>query len=141
MLKHNIKIQPSFYAGCVVFSLYFFIILSLLLFSGVSWLSTPLYICLCLWAVKATRKVAQCHYQVQISEAGDLQIKNEKGKIRKGKIKTSSYYNRFFLSLHLQQNDTLLQKKSDYSILIYRDALSDPEYHLLARLINTERQI
>lgn len=109
--------------------------------TDLSWFNVPLYLLLFLWALQDAKRVAHRHYQLQLSDDGDLKIRDEQGIAWVGKIKTSSYYNRFFLVLHLQPNKHLLQKRTSYSILIYRDALSPPEYHLLARLINSEHQV
>ncbi|MCP5076811.1 MAG: hypothetical protein GY951_01965, partial [Psychromonas sp.] len=57
-----------------------------------------------------------------------------------GKIGQHSFYNGFFIFLQLDiQNSVFTQQTSKQFITIYKDAISEEQYRLLARLINSGR--
>lgn len=144
-LKHNITVHPSLYGGVTVFILYFLLILLSLLIVGVSWLTFPLLIVLFASAVYGGKKASAQSYQLKVSDSGLLEVAFINGGVVSGQISCSSFYNSFFLCLRLlppsAENLSLCNRENirKACIVIYRDAVSEAEYRLLARLINTGR--
>ncbi len=96
-------------------------------------------------AVYGGKKNYAQRYNLQLSDSGLVEFVSKNGDLISAKIGSSSFYNGFFLSLHLQNNPADLanlidrKKVSNSFIVIYRDAVSEQEYRLLARLINSGR--
>lgn len=141
-LKYSLVINPSVYAGIAVFSLYFSLVLLLLLIFNISWLSLPFLILLLLVAIYGAQKACRKSYTLKLSDSGVIEVLFANGDLITGKISPSSFYNSLFLSLHLINSASdfskknSLKKKYQSRIVIYRDAIGEPEYRLLARLIN-----
>ena len=144
-LKHNITVHTSIYGGVVVFILYFLLILLSVFILGVSWSTSPFLIILFAIAVYGAKKAAAQSYQLKVSDSGKLEAGVINGCIVSAQISDSSFYNSFFLCLRLQNNPADISDMRHREnirkafIVIYRDAVSEAEYRLLARLINTGR--
>ena len=135
---HNISVKRSLYGAFLVFSLYGLVILLLLFMLGISWLLSPLFACLLAIAVYGARKAYQQQYLLKLSESGQVEISTN-GDLMRGGIANSSFYNSFFLSLHIIKNPNDVTNVSNFkgfSIIVYRDAVTEAEYRLLARLVN-----
>jgi hypothetical protein len=142
ILKHSIHVKRSFYAGIVIFALYGSAILLLLLFVGVTWLTSFLYFILLGIALFGVRKAYLQTSLLKLSDAGYVEIEVN-GKIKVGFVSCASFYNGLFISLNIEPSkDDFLQGASSkpYFIVIYRDAVSEFEYRLLARIINFGRE-
>ena len=136
-LQYNLVIYPSVYAGIAVLTLYFSLILLLLLIFSLSWLSLPFLILLLLAAIYGAQKAYRQSCTLKLSASGVIEVLFANGDLITGKISPSSFYNSLFLSLHLVNSASDFSKKNSQSrIVIYRDAIGEPEYRLLARLIN-----
>ena len=142
-LKYNITVNSSLYAAIFVFALYCSVILLLLLIFNISWLTFPLFILLLGVAVYGAGKAYRQRYHLKLSDSGRVEVRaSANGKLTSGLVSASSFYNAFFLSLHLKNNPndfSSLNHRKKLSVVIYRDAVSESEYRLLARLINFGR--
>jgi hypothetical protein len=142
-LKHDITVKHSLYAAAFVFFLYGFIIVLLLLIYRISWSILPLYTFLLAVAVYGTGKAYRQRYSLKLSDRGFVELKTSTdGSSASGVISASSFYNNLFISLHLKSkpNDfTTINESRKVTVVIYRDAVSESEYRLLARLINFGR--
>lgn len=144
-LRHSFAVNTSFYGGVFVFMLYFFVVLLSLLVVELSWLSAPFFVFLLIIAFVGGKKASGQVYNLKLSDSGLVEVISENNDLISAKISPSSFYNSFFLCLHLQKNvndiSNLINNKkfSNSFIVIYRDAVSEAEYRLLARLINTGR--
>ncbi|MCG6201487.1 protein YgfX [Psychromonas antarctica] len=145
-LKYNIAVHPSFYAGGVVFLLYFYLLLLSLLILGLSGLMFSFFVFLSAVALYGGKKAYGQEYDLRLSDSGLVEIVCEDNDVTIAEISRSSFYNHFCLCLHLQKVHTdisnLIDKKKKvekFFVVIYRDAVSEAEYRLLARLINTGR--
>lgn len=125
--------------------LYFVVILLSLLVIGLSWLSAPFFILLSIIAIYGGKKASEQVYNLKLSDSGLVDLVSQNNEFISAKISRFSFYNSFFLCLHLQNNPrdlsslTKYKNISDFFIVIYRDAVSEEQYRLLARLINTGR--
>lgn len=140
-LKHNIYVGASAYAAIFVFFLYSLIIIFSLLTFGISWLTLPLYICLFATALYGSMIAYQHKYLLKVSDSGKVEI-SIKGKVEKGIVSSASFYNGLFLFLRLTNNPNEFinsNTNNKCSIIVYRDAVSEYEYRLLARVINFGR--
>lgn len=142
-LKHNITVNSSIYASIFVSSLYCSIIILLLFFFGISAVTAPLFLLLLVIAGYGARKAYRQKYRLKMSDSGQIEvISSVNDGVISGVVCTSSYYNGLFLSLHLKssENDfSSLCHIKKFSVVVYRDAVSESEYRLLARLINFGR--
>jgi hypothetical protein len=133
------------YGAVFVFMLYFVLILLSILVVGWSWLSAPFFVLLMIIAVAGGKKAHGQVYNLKLSDSGLVEIRSENNDLISAKISSSSFYNSFFLYLHLQNSSTDIsnlinnKKVSNSFIVIYRDAVKEAEYRLLARLINSGR--
>lgn len=82
---------------------------------------------------------------IKLSDTGKMEVVFANKQLISGEISGSSFYNGFCLFIHLQSrptdlSDLIIQKKaSKRFIVIYKDAVKEDEYRLLARLIKTGR--
>lgn len=142
ILKHSLHVKRSFYAGIVVFALYGGAISLLLLFIGITWLTSPLFIVLFCVALYGARKAYLQTSLLTLSDVGYVEVEVN-GKLKVGFVSRTSFYNGFFISLHVEPNNDDFIKESSgkpFFIVIYRDAVSEFEYRLLARTINFGRE-
>jgi len=137
-LIHNIDVKHSIYAGSVVFALYALPIALLLLFVGITWLSAPLFLMLCGIALYGVRNAYLQTSLLKLSATGYIEV-NLNGELKVGFISRTSFYNGCFMSLNVvSRHDDFLLGNPDKSffVVIYRDAVDEFEYRLLARMIN-----
>jgi hypothetical protein len=144
-LKYNIFVSTSIYGGVFVFTLYSSLILSLLLVVELTWLSITLSIFLLGIAAYGGKKSYANTYTIKLSDTGKLEVIFADKQLISGEIGTSSFYNGFCLFIHLQSRPTdlsnLITQKKPFKkfIVIYKDAVKEEEYRLLARLIKIGR--
>lgn len=144
-LKYNVTVNTSLYGGVFVFALYFSVILLASWVVGLSWLSAPFFVLLLIIAIYGGKKAHGQRYNLKFSDSGLVSFTSAHNDLIRAKISPSSFYNSFFLYIHLQNSPTdiyyfINNKKSDNSfVVIYRDAVSEEQYRLLARLINSGR--
>ena len=142
-LKYNITVNSSIYAAILVFALYCAVLLLLLLIFNISWLTFPLFVFLLAVALYGAGKAYRQRYHLKLSDSGRVEvISSANGELISGLVSASSFYNGLFLSLHLKNNPNDFPKLSNskkLSVVIYKDAVSESEYRLLARLINFRR--
>jgi hypothetical protein len=142
-LKYEITVQRSLYAALCVFFLYGFVIVLLLLVCRISWLTFPLYMFLLTVAVYGAGRNYQQRYYLKLSDCGLVELKTSTdGSSASGVISASSFYNNLFIFLHLKSNPNdfaTINESRKVTVVIYRDAVSESEYRLLARLINFRR--
>lgn len=138
-LKYNISIRSSYYAGMVIFLLYSLVILLALFVAPLTNISLIFYCLLLLVALYAARKAYLQHDELLLSESG--QLERRIGELRyHGQINAGSFYNGFFIFLKLDIKSAVFnEKKSTQFITIYKDAVSEEQYRLLARLIHNGR--
>jgi|GEM_PF-3329404 len=144
-LKYSVVVNTSVYGGVFVFMLYFSVILLSIWVVGVSWLSVPFFVLLLIIAIYGGKKAYGQIYNLKLSDSGLVSLISANNDLISAKISPSSFYNSFFLCIHLHNSPTdihyLINNKKRYNafIVIYRDAVSEAEYRLLARLINSGR--
>lgn len=144
-LKYSVAVNTSVYGGVFVFMLYFSVILLSIWGVGVSWLSVPFFVLLLIIAIYGGKKAHGQIYNLKLSDSGLVSLISANNDLISAKISPSSFYNSFFLCIHLYNSPTdihyLINNKKRYNafIVIYRDAVSEAEYRLLARLINSGR--
>ncbi|MFT6927233.1 MAG: hypothetical protein ACJAZP_002863 [Psychromonas sp.] len=142
-LKYNIVVSTSLYGGVFVFTLYSSLILLLLLVVELTWLSIILSVFLVLIAAYGGKKAYAQTYQLKLSDTGKIDVVFANKQLLRGEISSSSFYNGFCLFVHLQSRPTDLsnliihKKPAKRFIVIYKDAVKEDEYRLLARLIKT----
>lgn len=144
-LKYNICVNTSLYGGVFVFTLYSSLILSLLLVVELTWLSIILALFLLLIAAYGGKSAYAQTYNIKLSDTGKIDVIFANKQLISGEISSSSFYNGFCLFIHLQSRATdlsslILEKKpAKRFIVVYKDAVKEDEYRLLARLIKTGR--
>ena len=122
-----------------MFLLYSSVITATLLVTSFTFISLFLYILLFVIAFYSARKTFLQQYELLISESG-LVERVVAGKRYHGKISTSSFYNGLFIFLKIEVKSTLISgKETKQFITIYKDAISEEQYRLLARRINSGR--
>jgi hypothetical protein len=140
-LKYNIFVSTSLYGGVFVFTLYSSLILLLLLVVELTWLSIILSLFLLLIAAYGGKTSYAQTYTIKLSDTGKMEVVFADKQLISGEIGASSFYNGFCLFIHLQSrpidlSNLIIQKKpSKRFIVIYKDAVKEDEYRLLARLI------
>ena len=138
-LKYNVTVSPSYYAGIVVFLLYIIVISFSLLLISFSIIACVLYLILLFIASYAAYKAYLQKAELLLSESGLIESVVEE-KRTSGKIGLNSFYNGLFIFLQLDITDSVFTKKSTKQfIFIYKDAVNEEQYRLLARLINSGR--
>lgn len=131
-LKHDILVAPSFYRGAALFAFYCLpLILLAFIFSG--WFVYNTCFALACLAFYLARKECQIHFSFTVSEAGDLELFN-----KDYLIKSSSFFNSWFLYLSLDHKKSLIENKptKPSRLILFKYSISDLDYLLLARLIN-----
>ena len=140
-LKYNVTVKPSRYAAYLVFSLYGVVLVLLLWIFGLSWLTLPIFIILLMIASYGARKAYQQTYALKLSDSGRIEVLIN-GDLISGVIANASFYNGCFISLKVVKESSELfiaRERENKTIVVYRDAVSDAEYRLLARVINLGR--
>ena len=136
-LKYKITINQSYYAGLFIFLLYSGVIALTLLVVSVTLFSLFLYLLLFVLAVYSARKAYLQNDEFLLSDSG-LVERFVCGTRHIGKISGSSFYNAWFIYLKLDiTSNTIPEKKTKQSIIIYTDAIREDQFRLLARLINS----
>lgn len=144
-LKYNICVSTSIYGGVFVFTLYSSLILLLLLVVELTWLSVILSLFLLLIAAYAGKQSYTQTYNLKLSDTGKIEVIFANKELLCGEISAASFYNGFCLFIHLQSRSTDLsnliirKKPCKRFIVIYRDAVKEDEYRLLARLVKIGR--
>ena len=144
-LKYNIFVNTSIYGGVFVFTLYSSLILSLLLVVELTWLSITLSIFLLGIAAYGGEKSYANTYIIKLSDTGKMEVIFANKQLIRGEIGTSSFYNGFCLFIHFQSRSTnlsnIITQKKPFKkfIVIYKDAVKEKEFRLLARLIKIGR--
>ncbi len=138
-LKHNISVNTSIYGGVFIFAVYSIIPFYLLIVFQPFWLSLTYSLPLFTLAYLSARKTYKLCYQLKVNELSEVELKYSRGKLIQATISKVSIYNRFCIYLVLEEKNMLIgqAKAKRKSIVIYRDAVSEANYRLLARLINT----
>jgi len=138
-LKYKITVKRSYYAGIAIFLLYFSAILLSFPVVPVSPLSLLFYLLLLLIALYAAKKAYSQQAELLLSESG-LVERVVGNKSYNGRVGRYSVYNALFILLQLDiQNSVFTEQTSKQFITIYKDAISEEQYRLIARLINSGR--
>ncbi|WP_022940557.1 protein YgfX [Psychromonas hadalis] len=138
-LKYKISVKRSYCAGFVNFLLYLSVILMSLLVVSLNALSLFFYLILLAIAFVAARKAFLQQDELLLSESGALE-RVLASKVYSGKIGAHSFYNGFFIFLQLDIVGSPFAKKTSKQFLtIYKDAITEEQYRLIARLINSGR--
>jgi hypothetical protein len=138
-LKYKITVNPSYYAGIIVFLLYNIVISLTLFVTSFTTISFFLYLLLYAIAIVAAKKAFLQHDEFLISESG-LVERSIDDKRYHGKISPGSFYNDWFIFVKFDVKCTAISgKNSKQFITIYKDAISEEQFRLLARLINSRR--
>ncbi|HEY5716417.1 MAG TPA: protein YgfX [Psychromonas sp.] len=144
-LKYNISVTTSVYGGVVVFTLYFSLILFLQVIFELTWLSLIFSLFLLIIALFAGKNAYARTYQIKLNDTGKVAVVDANKQVNRGEIGSSSFYNGFCVFIHLQgsasdlSGPTTQKKHPAKFIVIYKDAIKEDEYRLLARLINSGR--
>jgi len=139
-LKFKIAIKPSYHAGVSLFLLYSFVISLAFFVTPLTTYSFIPYLLLFLVALRAAIKAYNSSEELLVSESGFIE-KGEGDTYFQGQICATSFYNHCFIFLKLKKQDLHLADngKNEY-MTIYRDAVSDAHFRLLARLIRNEQK-
>ena len=138
-LKYKITVSRSYYAGIAVFLLYSSVIALTLLVTSLTPISLLLYLLLFAIACYSARKAFQQQDELLISESGLVERVLEDTRYH-GKINGGSFYNGCFIFLKLDVKSTVMAGKEIKQFMtIYKDAISEEQYRLIARLINSGR--
>jgi len=138
-LKYKIIIHRSYYAGAIIFLLYSMVIVATLFVTPVTAISSIFYGLLLLITLYASKKAYLQSTQFMLSESGMIE-RVIGDKPHYGKISRASFYNGFVIFLIIDINDSLpLDNRHKQFVIIYSDAVSEADYRLLARLINSGR--
>lgn len=141
-LKYNISVTTSIYGGVVVFVLHFFLIVLFLAIFELTWLSAVFALLLLAIAIYQGQQSYAQTCTIRLNDAAQVEVVFANKQLVSAEIGQSSFYNGFFLCLHLQSRSNQLfpvtkhQKLPAKFIVIYKDAIKKEEYRLLARLIN-----
>jgi hypothetical protein len=115
----------------------------LLFFFGISAVTCPLFIILLVIAGYGAGKAYRQTYHLKLSDSGQVEVlSSANDELISGVVCVSSFYNGLFLSLHLKSNTNDFSRPchlKKFSVVVYRDAVSESDYRLLARLINFGR--
>lgn len=123
----------------MIFLLYIFIILLAIFVVPLTTVSLIFCFLLFTIALYASRKAYLKHDELLLSESGLLERRVGE-LLYHGKINPGSFYNGFFVFLQLDiKSAVFTEKDSKQFITIYKDAVSEEQYRLLARLINNGR--
>lgn len=138
-LKYKVSVNASYYAAGVMFLLYLLVIMLTLTVVSLSFFSLPFYFILFGVTLYTSKKSFLEQGVLLLSDSG-LVERIIRGKSFNGNIGQSSFYNGFFIFLQLEvTNSTFLQKKNRQFMIIYKDAITNEQYRLLARLIKSGR--
>ncbi len=138
-LKYKVTVSSSYCAGIVTFLLYSSVISLTLLVSSFTIISLFLYVLLFAIAFYAARRIFLQQDELLMSESG-LVERVIADKRYHGKISNGSFYNGWFIFLKLEVKSTVMSgKTAKQYITIFKDAISEEQYRLLARLINSGR--
>jgi len=138
-LKYKIIVKRSYYAGAAIVLLYGMVIFLSLFVVPLTISSSIYYLPLLLIALIAGYKAYQQSDQFMLSESS-LVERVIGDKTYYGSIGRGSFYNGLFIFLILDMSDSVVIDKSNKQfITLYRDAISQSDYRLLARLIHSGR--
>jgi hypothetical protein len=138
-LKYKVSVTPSYHAGAVMFLLYSFVTLITLTVTTFTTLSGLIYLLLfCIVFYVAREAYLSCD-EIKLSESGLVERQLE-GKRYYGVISGKSFYNTWLIVLKLEVKDNLFSEKSMKQLMfIYKDAISEEHFRLLAQVINNRR--
>ena len=138
-LKYKITVTPSYYAGVLIFLLYSLVISLSFFVIPISSISIIFFLILFFLAFIAANKAYQQSFEFKLSESGEVE-REVAGKVYHGKISEDSFYNGFILFLKFAVDRNILSGKKDKQLMIiYKDAVTEEQYRLLARVINSRR--
>ena len=138
-LKYKITVNHSYYAGGAIFLLYSLVITAALFVTPFTFTSSFFYILLLLIALCAVKIGYLQSTQFMLSESG-LVERLIGDRSWYGKIATGSFYNGVFIFLILEVSDNaVIGSTRKQFITIYNDAVTEGEYRLIARVINSGR--
>ena len=122
--------------------LHFLLIVLFLVIFELTGLSFVLALLLLIIAAYQGRRSYAQTCTIKLNDAGQIAVIFANKQLVSGEIGPSSFYNGFCLCLHVQRSSNALpnliphQKSPAKFIVIYKDAVKEDEYRLLARLIN-----
>lgn len=136
-LRHDLSAGPSIYRGIVLFALYCFPVTLLVVFFKGKIVYGLCFIAFCV-AGYVARLGSRKTFFFEISESGEIALHSPALAVVEGKIKHSSFYNGLFLFILIAHKNRLAEKSQKRSsrFVIFRDALSEEDYRLIARLMN-----
>ncbi|WP_413691827.1 protein YgfX [Psychromonas sp. KJ10-2] len=138
-LKYKISTDPSVIAKVLAITLLLLSAIILYLLWGVGWFSALLLIIYILVSAYFVCSSVQLPFSCLLSDAGHIEISEPKQLI--GVIDRRSFYNAWVMFLCVEQVDALLvEVKHDNPrkwFIVFYDSVTEQEYRLLARLINT----
>ena len=106
---------------------------------GVSWVSGGLLILYTVIPVFFVRFSPQIPFACLLSDAGNIEVNKPNPLV--GTINKRSFYNSWVIFLCVKQRDVLMVEKQHDNprkwFIVFFDSVSEQEYRLLARLINT----
>jgi len=122
--------------------LHFLLIVLFLVIFELTWLTAVFALLLLIIAAYQGQQSYAQTCTMKLNDAGQVVVIFANKQLASGQISRSSFYNGFCLCLHLQSKSNALssllkdQKSPAKFIVIYKDAVKEDEYRLLARLIN-----
>lgn len=143
VLKYNIQAKPSFIGKRLVMAFFVIFAILLILLWGVSWLSFSILIIYSLVVFSFVKSLQPIPFHCLVAENGSIEI--NKPYFLLGEISGRSFYNGWVLFLCVEEKSKLLinteqkHNKSKKWFVVFCDSVSNKEYRLMARLINTGR--
>lgn len=138
-LKYKITVNPSCIAGIIIFLLYCVVIFFALFVTALTPTSSIFYLLLLSVAYFAAKNAAKHAGEFLLSESGLVERRLGDNDYA-GKISEACFYNRFFIFLIFKEmRSSLSDNGKKQFMIIYRDAISEEHYRLLARIISSGR--
>ena len=141
-LNYNIQSTHSFIANVLAIITLLFSAILLFLLWGVGWFSVVFLIAYILTSFYLVQSSTLLPFSCALSETGNIEI--NKPMVIAGKINPRSFYNGWIILLCVEATDKLLVKQLQHNkprkwFIVFYDSVTEEDYHLLARLINSAR--
>jgi hypothetical protein len=141
-LNYNIQSTASFIAKLLAIITLLFSALILFLLWGVGWFSVIFLTIYILTSFYLVQSLSLLPFSCSLAETGNIEIK--KPTHIAGNIHSRSFYNGWIILLCVEVADKLLVKELQHNkprkwFIVFYDSVTEEEYHLLARLINSAR--
>ena len=141
-LNYNIQSTASNIAKVLAIILLLLIAIILFLLWGVGWFSAIFLFAYVSASFYLVHSLKPLHFTCSLSETGNIEVDQPLKII--GNINSRSFYNGWILLLCVEVADKLLIKGQQHDkprkwFIVFYDSVTEEEYRLLARIINSTR--